>query len=95
MVLKMFTIYDRKSAIHQPPAYCHSVGHAMRVFMTVFRDPKSVFFQFPEDFQIFEVGSFDDRCAKLTPIGAPRLVCAGTELLEKKEIPFPIGGEVK
>lgn len=83
MILKMFTIYDRKSALHHPPCYCHSVGHALRVFTDAFAVPDSVFHKHPGDFQVFEVGSFDDRTAKLEAV-PPHLVASGTELVPSK-----------
>ncbi len=93
MILKMFTIYDRKSCIHQPPAYCHNAGHAMRVFMGLFRKAGTVYNEFPEDFQVFEVGTFDDQSAELVKLERPHMICAGPELVEKKEIVSDVGDE--
>jgi len=85
MILKMFSIYDRKAEVHQPPLYCHNIGHAMRVFQDVFRTPDSVLSRYPEDFQVFEVGTFDDQSALIVGLDKPHLVCPGTELVPQRK----------
>lgn len=81
MVLKMYCIYDRKSAIHQPPQFCHNTGHALRMYRDIFSDPKSQLHRYPEDFQIFEIGGFDDATANVMQI-TPHLICSGTDLVD-------------
>ncbi len=90
MVLKMFTIYDRKTCIHHPPSFCHNAGHAMRFYMEIFR-ADNVFNKFPADFQIFEIGCFDDQSAALVSLDSPHLICSGTELVKEKESAVPVG----
>jgi len=85
MILKMYTIYDRKSELHHPPVYYHNTGHAMRGMMMIFADENMVFHKYPADFQVFEIGSFDDADASLKQI-KPHLICSGTELV-KHDVP--------
>lgn len=84
MILKMYCIYDRKTEIHHPPNMAHNTGHALRVFTEIFATPNQVFGKYPEDFQIFEVGSFDDQSGMLTALKTPHLICSGTELMTSK-----------
>jgi hypothetical protein len=82
MILKMYSVYDRKSEIHQPPCYCHNTGHAMRVFSMAFHNGETnQLTSYPEDFQLFEVGSFDDQDASIAGLSKPHLICSGTELM--------------
>lgn len=79
MLMKMFCIYDRKSEAYHPPGCAHSAGHALRNYSDVFRNPATVFCTHPDDFQIYEIGTFDDATGVTTCI-KPHLICTGTEL---------------
>lgn len=93
MILKMYSIYDKKAELYHPPSYCHTVGHAMRVFTTLFSNVETPFNQFPDDFQVWEVGAFDDQSGSLVSLAKPHLVCQGTELMPITEPqPIPFGG---
>lgn len=80
MILKMYCIYDRKSQIHMPPNYCHNTGHALRVFTDIFRKSDTILNRYSEDFQVFEVGTFDDQTAEIKAV-KPYLICTGSDLL--------------
>jgi len=95
MMLKMFCMYDRKSETYQPPLYCHNVGHALRVFGNLFAEPGQMMYRYPDDFQIFEIGRFDDLTAEVVAT-KPHLVCTGTELRAEyaPKMPVPVGDSV-
>ncbi len=84
MILKMFAIYDVKSEIHHPPSFAHTVGHALRTFKTIFSKEDLLYFQYPDDFQVFEVGCFDDLTGEIC--GCKRhLICSGRECMAALE----------
>ncbi|QGH72845.1 MAG: DNA binding protein [Microviridae sp. ctjyu33] len=64
MILKVFTVYDSKVEAFLPPFFMKSKGEAVRGFTEVCNDSKSNFFKYPEDYTLFEVGSFDDATGK-------------------------------
>lgn len=80
-ILKMYSIYDRKSKIHHPPNYCHNTAHAMRVFTSIFSQVEQVFNAYPEDFQIFEIGEWNDETGMVTSLDKAHLICSGTDLM--------------
>lgn len=82
MQLEMFSIYDVKSKIYHPPVYCHNKGHALRMFEHEFSKPGTLMHQFPADFQVFQVGTWDDAIASLTGMQNPTLICNLADLLE-------------
>lgn len=82
MVLKMYSIYDRKQEIHHPPLLCHNTGHALRVFSDIFGTRGQVFNSHPDDFQIFEIGLFDDATAEVIKCN-PHLIASGVDLMPK------------
>lgn len=81
MILKLFSVYDRKSKIYQPPFYCHNVGHATRMFTGIFSEPGKVFSAFPYDFEVWESGSYDDQTGMVTPLEKIIYICTAADLL--------------
>lgn len=67
MIINIYAIYDSKAAAFLQPffATCHAV--AFRNVERACRNPDSPFVQFPEDFTLFLVGSFDDEAGALKP----------------------------
>lgn len=60
MVLRMYSVYDKKSQVYHPGQYCHNDPHALRFFSMQFENKDSVMGKYPEDFDIYRVGEFDD-----------------------------------
>lgn len=82
----MYSVYDIKSKIYHPPQYCHNTGHATRMFQSQFSKPGSVMHDYPQDFQIFECGAYDDSTCQIEPLQNPTLVCTVADLLENSEV---------
>ncbi len=83
MILKMFSIYDRMSEIYQPPCYFHTVGHALRAFSSLFVNPESNYHIHAADFQVWEIGTFDDQTGIVVRNQKLHLICSGTEIKDK------------
>lgn len=81
MVLQIFSMYDKKSKIYQPPLYGHNAGHAMRTFTDVITQQKLLCSKYPEDFSIWMVGEWDDKLGRLLCLDHPTLVCEVADLL--------------
>lgn len=71
MQLKMFSIRDSKSEIFNSPFYAKTTSEAERSFRQLTNDPKSTISQFPEDFDLYEVGTYDDNSGKVSPLDTP------------------------
>lgn len=61
MKLGMFSIYDTKSQVYNPPFYQKNAGEASRSFSKICQDPQTLINQFPEDFVLQQIGEFDDE----------------------------------
>jgi len=77
----MYSVFDIKSRIYHPPMYCHNTGHATRMFTSIFLEPKTTINQFPDDFQVFQIGEFDDSNGKIKPLQNPELICSAADLI--------------
>lgn len=72
MKKSVFTCYDSKAGFHSQPFHCFSRGEAIRLFSDEANNPNTQLGKHPEDFTLFELGTFDDETAKFdlhaTPI---------------------------
>jgi len=69
--LKMFSIRDTKAEIFNPPFFKHTHGEAERDFSTLVNDEKSMPSKYPEDYDLYYVGTYDDQTGKLSPVDTP------------------------
>lgn len=68
MILKIFSVYDNKAAAFLPPFFMSNTAVAQRAFSDAVSDPSHAFAKNPTDYNLFEVGSFDDLTAVITPL---------------------------
>lgn len=55
-----FTVYDTKSCIFGNPFTSQNKMTALRDFQAAAADPQSQISKYPEDFILFEIGTFDE-----------------------------------
>ncbi len=67
---RIFVIFDSKARCYMPPFFMPEVGQAVRVFSDMCNDKSHAFGQHPEDYTLFEIGTFDDREGKLLQLKA-------------------------
>jgi len=67
MKIKLFTILDHKAEAYLPPFQQPSTNMAIRLFSDSVCDETHAFNKHPEDYTLFEIGSFDDDSATITP----------------------------
>ena len=60
MELKAYSIRDAKGEIFNPPFYKRTHGEAERDFTTLVNDPQAQISKFPEDYDLWFVGGWDD-----------------------------------
>lgn len=73
MVQLIFTIHDNKAQAYLPPFFLHAAGMAKRTFADCCNDPDHAFGKHPEDYTLFQIGSFNDATCELkwdTPISS-------------------------
>lgn len=64
MIFKIFSVFDEKAAAYLPPFYLPTTPMAVRSFADCVNDPGHAFGKHPQDFTLFELGSFDDSSAE-------------------------------
>lgn len=66
MIHKIFSIYDKKAEAYMPPFMMQTKGQAMRSFVDLVKDPQSSVNKHPGDFELYEIGEFDDNSCLYT-----------------------------
>lgn len=61
MITKMFTVYDSKADLYLSPFSFKTPAEALRGFTETANDPASSIGKHPEDYILFEIGTYDDQ----------------------------------
>ena len=85
MNYRMYTIRDTKGEVFHPPFYKKTHGEAERDFRTLVNDDKSMQFKYPEDFDLYYVGDYDDQSGKIVPQDSPQHIIKAVQVLVQKQ----------
>lgn len=83
MIKKVYSIYDSKSGVYTPPFLDFTNASAMRGFQQIVNNKETTVAQNPEDYTLFELGSFDDQKAKYELLATPHSLIMASELVAK------------
>lgn len=84
MKYKVFTIYDTKGETYNMPWFVKTHGEAERTFSNLANDERTNIAKNPEDYDLFQIGEFDDQTGTLTPHQTPTHVVKALHLLREK-----------
>jgi len=76
----IFTIFDSKAKAYLTPFFLHADGMAIRVFTDCVNDKNHQFGKHPEDYILFNIGSWSDDKAKFKT-SIPIALATGIELV--------------
>lgn len=85
--MKMVILAVRDSAMDafMNPFAAPAVGLASRSFSDEVNKSDSPMYGHPEDYDLFELGEFDQQSGRLTSLEAPRQVVRGRDVIRKSE----------
>lgn len=72
MKLQMYSVRDAKASVFHPPYFNRSHGEAERNFDQLVNDPKSVQCQYPEDWDLYHLGEYDDESGQMSTLPSPK-----------------------
>lgn len=82
MMLAIFSIYDRKAEVYFPPQCYHNEETAKRSLRMEFeKNPLTPMVMFPDDYDLYCVGAWDDATAEIRVVGPPSRRCCGVREL--------------
>lgn len=68
MILRALAIHDKKAELFSMPIFVQAVGQGVRSFADTVNDGKSEYARHPEDYTLFDIGSYDDVKGQLVSI---------------------------
>lgn len=86
MLIRMYSIYDKKVNVYQPPLFCHNAGDALRTCHMHFSNPETKVNKYPEDFDVYDIGEYDDQTGQLKPHTNPQFLSTAVDILGIKEL---------
>lgn len=93
MNLHIFAVFDSKARTYLLPFYSPNLQVAQRHFARGVADPSLDIGQYPEDFSLWELGTFDTNTAVIVPLQQPINHGLGTLYREQKNAAATIGNE--
>lgn len=80
MLLKAFSIRDTKAEVFNTPFFQKTHGEAERAFKRLTADQQSMIAQYPEDYDLYYIGEYDDQTGKLITIDSPQHLVKAVQL---------------
>ena len=87
MLFTVFSIYDTAIKSWLPPMYARNNGEMIRNFADAVSDPQSKLAKHPQDYVLFELGTFDDDKCLFSLLKAPVRLCMAMDFVKT-----PAGG---
>lgn len=83
MQLKIYSIRDAKAEIYNVPFYKKTHGEAERDFAELCRDEKSMVSKYPEDYDLFFCGIYDDQTGLVESLKTPQHIAKAIEKIKQ------------
>lgn len=72
MTQKIYSVRDSKGEFYSPPFYQRTHGKAEQAFQDVYRDTKTQVHLYPEDFDLYFIGEFDEQTGQVRGLDTPQ-----------------------
>ena len=86
MLLKLFSIRDSKGEIYNTPFFNRTAGEAERNFKNLVNDEKSQISKYPEDYDLYYLGEYDDLNGKIKSLDTPSHIAKAVNLKDKSSL---------
>lgn len=80
MELKAFSIRDQKSEVFNTPFFQKTHGEAERSFRELVQDPKSMVSKYPDDYDLYYLGTYNDQNGLIDPLTTPQHVVKAVQI---------------
>lgn len=80
----MYSIRDAKAEVYNSPFYQKTHGEAERNFRQLIHDEKSMVAKYPEDYDLYYLGEYDDNTGLIKALDTPQHVAKAIQFLVPK-----------
>lgn len=81
--MELFSVYDSKGKFYSPPFMARNQFEATRTFQTLAKDKQTQVGQYPADYDLFKIASFDDQTGRIEPLAALQQIAKALDLIEQ------------
>lgn len=89
MILRCYSVFDRKSLVYAPPFFSHTDGSAVRALEGGVSDVNSAIGSHPTDYVLFFIGTYDDAKGAMSPVSPLVHVVDAISLVKQQPQLFP------
>lgn len=77
----MVTVYDRAAETYGRPMFVPAIGTAIRSFTDEVNrnDPNNQLYNHPDDFDLYELGEYDDQNSSISTLDFPKVLLLGKQ----------------
>lgn len=86
--MKIFSIYDTKAEAYLQPFFLKTTAIAIREIETAVNNPEHQFGKYPQDYVLFELGTWDEEKGQCEMLSAPLSLGVTLEFKSQPEMPF-------
>lgn len=93
MIMQIYSVRDAKSEIFNTPFYGNTHAEAERSFRTAVNDPQTSLNKFPEDFDLWYLGTYDTITGQIKALETPQHMLKAVHCVKKEHNVVP-GAEI-
>lgn len=90
MVYKVFSLFDSAVEAYNVPMFLRSRGEAIRALQSAVNDPQSSICKWPDQYVLFEIGTYDDSNGVVTMHKAPQSLGAAVQYKDSPKADTPL-----
>lgn len=80
MIFRLLAIHDRALDAFQQPFTVRALGEGIRAFQDAVNDSNTAMHKHPDDYDLYEIGTYDDHTAKIDQHDKPQQIAIGKQL---------------
>jgi len=88
--LSVYAVYDSKVQYFHQPMFMRNKGEALRSWELVANEKDHAISRHPEDFNLFELGEYDDQTGQITMHKAPISIGLAAQFKRQDVAPTPL-----
>lgn len=84
MLLQVFSVRDSKAEVFNTPWFAKNRGEAERIFTGLVRKEETMVSQFPEDYDLYHLGTYCDQKGTVESFDTPVHIAKAIQIKEQK-----------
>lgn len=85
-MLKLFAVWDEKALAFGSPIACPTNGLALRAFADACADSRSPMVQYPGDYKLYELGTYDPNTGRVESLDRPVLLTTASAVVSQLRV---------